>query len=197
MKIPSSVFLIIVFFQLSLSSFARQSDNDSEFNSSALNRIRLLFYEAVEDEDKLNELESIVQSKFLGNSKNYNPIILAYLGGIEALKGKHAFNPFSKLSHVISSLDILEKAIDRDGNNLEIRFIRFSILHHLPGILGYGKEREDDIREICYQLSKKDYARYDPKLQKNVIEFMLESERLDKTQILQLKKLAVALASND
>ena len=119
------------------------------------------------------------------------------MGGIEALKAKHASNPFSKLSHVVSSLDILEKAVEHDLHNLEIRFIRFSILHHLPGILGYGEEREADINEICLQFSKNDYIKYDPKLQKNVIEFMLESERLTNSQTLQLKKLAVALASNE
>jgi hypothetical protein len=197
MKILLSAFFIAAFFQLSLNTFAKQSDYNSDIDSLTLNHIRLLFYEAIEDEDKLTELESFLQKEFSHNSKNYKPIILAYLGAIEALKGKHAFNPFSKLSHVISSLDILEKAVDRDLHNLEIRFIRFSILHHLPGILGYGKERKDDIVEICYQLSLKDYARYDPKLQKNVIDFMLETERLSDSQILQLKKLAVALASNE
>jgi hypothetical protein len=197
MKFSFAVILLLAFFQTSFISFAKPSDKISSVDSLSINHIRLLFYEAIEDEDKLNELESFIQKEFSHNSKNYKPIILAYLGGIEALKGKHAFNPFSKLGHVVSSLDLLEKAVERDLHNLEIRFIRFSILHHLPAILGYGKEREDDIVEICNQLSRKDYVRYDSKLQKNVIDFMLESERLTDSQTLQLKKLAVALASNE
>ncbi len=197
MKFFPIVIILAVIFGFGSSSFSQKDYTSSDVESATLTQIRKLFYEAVESEDKLEELENLFNRKFSEKAFVYRPLLLAYTGAIEALKAKHAFNPFSKFSHVVSSLDILEKAVDRDLHNLEIRFIRFSILHNLPGILGYGKEREADIVEICNQLSKKDYVSYDPKLQKNVIDFMLESERLTDSQTLQLKKLAVALASNE
>ncbi|NWF90363.1 MAG: hypothetical protein HXY50_12995 [Ignavibacteriaceae bacterium] len=191
------IFSAVLFFFFTNNTSAQQINSNTNIDTSTLGQIRLLFYQSVEDEDKLTQLEQYIQNQFVNNSKSYSPIILAYLGGIEALKGKHAFNPFTKLNHVVSALDILERAVEKDLHNLEIRFIRFSILHHLPAILGYGKEREADIKEICYLLAKKDYASYDLTLQKNVIRFMIESERLSDSQLLQLKKLAVSLANNE
>ena len=194
-------FLIVL---LWLSTFVFQSDIIAQTENSSLkhesdnlNQIRKLFYESVENEVKLEELENLFENKFSGKALIYNPTLLAYSGAIEALKAKHAFNPFKKFNYVLSSLEILERAVKRDEQNLEIRFIRFSILHNLPGIFGYSKERKADVDEIVSQLSKKDYVKYDPKLQKYVIEFMLESERLNDAQTRQLKKLAVALASNE
>lgn len=189
------LWLCVFIFQ---SDIIAQSDSNSfNLELETLSQIRKLFYEAVENEVKLEELENLFENKFSGKALIYNPLLLAYSGAIEALKAKHAFNPFRKFNYVLSSLEILERAVKRDEQNLEIRFIRFSILHNLPGIFGYSKERKADIDEIVSQLSKKDYVKYDPKLQKYVIEFMLESERLNDAQIRQLKKLAVALTSNE
>jgi hypothetical protein len=193
-----SFFLFISFvFNLGLSSYAQTIPVSSTVKNETLTQIRNLFYEAIEDEDKLEELESYFQSKFSPKDFIYHPILLAYTGAIDALVAKHAFSPFTKFSRVLASLNTLERAVERDPHNLEIRFIRFSILHNLPGFFGYSNERDADISEITYQLSKKDYVKYDPKLQKNVIDFMIASERLNEAQILQLKKLAVALASNE
>jgi hypothetical protein len=192
----------IILLLTALSGFGSLSFSQKDYFSSnpeleTVNQIRKLFYEAVESEEKLEELENLFSKNFLEKDLIYHPTLLAYTGAIDALKAKHAFNPFTKFSRVLSSLNTLERAVNREPNNLEIRFIRFSILHNLPGFLGYGRERNDDMMVIVSQLAKKDYTRYDPKLQINVIEFMLKSERLNDSQTVQLKKLAVALVSNE
>lgn len=197
MKFYSIVLLLIAVIGFESLSFAQKDYATSNPSTETINKIRKLFYEAVESEEKLEELEKFFNKNFTERALIYHPILLAYTGAIDALKAKHAFNPFTKFSKVVSSLNILERAVSREPNNLEIRFIRFSILHNLPGFLGYSKERNDDICVIVDQLEKKDYILYDPKLQKNVIEFMLDSKRLNASQTVQLKKLAVALASNE
>lgn len=197
MKFFPIVLLLTALFGFVSLSFSQKDYASSNPEAETINQIRKLFYEAVESEDKLEELENFFSKNFTEKALIYQPVLLAYTGAIDALKAKHAINPFTKFSRVLSSLSTLERAVNREPDNLEIRFIRFSILHNLPGFLGYGKERNDDIAVIVSQLSKKDYIKYDPKLQKNVIEFMLDSERLNASQTVQLKKLAVALASNE
>ena len=197
MKYYSFLFFISFVLSLGLSSYAQNISASADVRNETLTHIRNLFYEAIEDEDKLDELEYYFQNKFSQKDFIYHPILLAYTGAIDALIAKHAFNPFTKFSRVLSSLNTLERAVEREPHNLEIRFIRFSILHNLPGFFGYSTEREADITEITYQLSKKDYIKYDSKLQKHVIDFMLASERLSEVQVSQLKKLAVALVSNE
>lgn len=195
MKSAFIVLLLLVLCGFDSLSFSQNDYASANLEPETVNQIRKIFYEAVESEEKLEELETFFKSKFSEKALIYHPILLAYTGAIDALKAKHALNPFTKFSKVISSLNILERAVSREPNNLEIRFIRFSILHNLPGFLGYTKERIEDISVIVDQLEKKDYTLYDPKLQKNVIDFMLDSERLTASQSLQLKKLAIALVS--
>jgi len=197
MKIFQIVLLLITLSGFGSLSFSQKDYASTNPEPETINQIRKLFYEAVESEEKLEELENFFGKNFNEKALIYHPALLAYTGAIDALKAKHAFNPFTKFSRVLSSLNTLERAVNREPNNLEIRFIRFSILHNLPGFLGYGKERNDDMMVIVSQLAKKDYTRYDPKLQIHVIEFMLGSERLNDSQTVQLKKLAVALVSNE
>lgn len=197
MKFLSTVLLLTAIIGFASLSFSQKDYASSNPNLETINQIRILFYEAVENEEKLDELEIFFNKSFTEKALIYHPVLLAYTGAIDALKAKHAFNPFTKFSRVLSALNTLERAVNREPNNLEIRFIRFSILHNLPGFLGFSNERMDDISVIVAQLAKKDYVKYDPKLQKNVIEFMLNSDRLDASQTVQLKKLAVALASNE
>ena len=197
MKFFPIVLLLTVLCGVSSVSFSQKDYASSSPELETVNQIRNFFYEAVESKEKLEELEDFFSKNFTDKALIYHPALLAYTGAIDALKAKHAFNPFTKFNRVLSSLNTLERAVNREPNNLEIRFIRFSILHNLPGFLGYGKERNDDMMVIVSQLAKKDYTRYDPKLQKNVIEFMLGSERLNDLQTVQLKKLAVALVSNE
>jgi hypothetical protein len=163
-------------------------------DTALINYVRHTFYEAVEDENKTYALEKFIISKFSTDQSKYDPVILAYFGAVEALKGKHAFNPFSKLNHVIKALDIIEIAINREPMSLEIRFVRFSILHHLPGILGYNSEREEDLNIICRLLQEKNYSEVSTELQQGIIQFMIDSERLDDKQANELKKIAISLA---
>ena len=170
-----SAFLVII---LSFKVFGLPIQPDS----ASINFMRNEFYAAVEDEDKVDLLEQYITSRYSEDYTTYAPIILAYYGGIQTLKAKHAFNPISKLSHLISGLNRLEEAVEKSPDNLEIRFMRFSILDHVPGFLGYSKEREADKDKICLLLFQKDYSLSDYKLQKGMAEYMLQSGRLSQNQ---------------
>ncbi|QQS36420.1 MAG: hypothetical protein IPM56_00240 [Ignavibacteriales bacterium] len=184
------VFLFVVIFSGMLFPSGYSAGRDT----ALINFIRNTFYESVEDEDKTYSLEKFITAKFGEDQSKYDPVILAYFGAVEALKGKHAFNPFSKLNHVIRALDIIEVAVKKEPRSLEIRFVRFSILHHLPGILGYGSERDEDLLVICQLLKERNYSEVNPKLQQGIVQFMIDSERLDDTQLEDMKRIAITLA---
>ena len=187
----------IIFFSVLVIGYSIPIQADFKFagrDTATINYVRQTFYEAVEDEDKTYSLEKFIITKFSSDQSKYDPVILAYFGAVEALKGKHAFNPFSKLNHVIRALDIIESAINKEPRSLEIRFVRFSILHHLPGILGYGSERDEDLSIICQLLKEQNYSEVSTELQQGIIQFMIDSERLDVNQTSELKKIAFSLA---
>jgi hypothetical protein len=155
---------------------------------ATLENIRNLFYSSVEDENELMKLDSLITNEFSDTLSQYPPVILAYYGGVEALKAKHAFWPFNKLSHFNNSMDILKTAVKEEPDNLEIRFIRFSILDNVPGILGFSEEREIDKDEIISLLCNKDYSKLNPKIQRNIIRYMINSGRLSAEQTNLLTK---------
>ncbi len=181
------LFLFLIFFvPLSADPYSEVEQDDLEF-------IREKFYAAVDSEDSLNELENFINENFSGKKETYPVLILAYEGGLESLKAKYSPFPISKFIHVKKALNILEDAIAEAPENLEIRFLRFAILHNIPGIMGYGKERGDDAELIVSLLLKKKFDHLDRDAQKDITKYMLDSGRLTEEQSITLEDNFLAL----
>lgn len=147
-----------------------------------LNELRLTYYKAVEEEDSISELEEFLTKNYTAISEVNKALAFAYAAGIDAVKSKHAFWPLTKLNYLEKSLETLESALKIEPDNLEVRFMRFSILHYVPGFLGYSKERNDDAKVIFKELLKKNYNLLDKKIQKGIYEFLVDSERLSEKE---------------
>jgi len=156
--------------------------------------LRITYYSAVENEDDVETLGNYIVKKFGADKKNYPPIILAYVGGIEALKSKHSFWITSKYNHLVKSMEIFEKAVEKDPNNLEIRFMRFSILHYVPSIVGYGSEKKSDLTTVYNLLTNKQIKNIPADILTGMAQFLIDSNRLEPYQIEELKKVKTELA---
>lgn len=55
------------------------------------------------------------------------PLYLAYLGGLQAIWANHVVNPIAKLNTFREGRKNIEIAVLKEPNNVEVRFIRFSI----------------------------------------------------------------------
>ncbi|MDX2284627.1 MAG: hypothetical protein NW241_10710 [Bacteroidia bacterium] len=64
-----------------------------------------------------------------------DPVRLAYRAAASALRAHHAWNPVDKLRLLHDAMQTFEDAIRRAPDQVEIRFLRFAIEHHLPGFL--------------------------------------------------------------
>lgn len=124
----------------------------------------------------------------LSSKKAPSPLIIAYTGTLEALKAKHSWNPYQKVSYVARSQKTLQKAVNADPANLEIRFMRFSVQHFTPAFLGYSKELNEDRRMIIKKYSQKTFGKADQVLIKNIAGFMISSNRCTSEEIKILKK---------
>jgi hypothetical protein len=82
----------------------------------------------------------------------------------------------------------MKKAVDLDPNNLEIRFMRFSILHHTPAFLGFSKDLEEDRKVIYRQFKNRKFGLADPDLIRNMPTFVIESDRCLKEELTVFKK---------
>jgi tetratricopeptide (TPR) repeat protein len=130
-------------------------------NMSDINYIRKEFNLAIDDAKRANSLyNQLLQLKPASNTLQY-----AYLGATEAILAKHAFNPFSKLGYVNSALEKLNRAVDLNRNDVEVRYMRYSVESNMPSYLGYSKHVEADKQMIIKTLSstkisQENYAMY-------------------------------------
>ncbi len=76
------------------------------------------------------------------------PILNGYKGALLMAKSKHALNPFKKLSNFNKGKEILESALAKAYQNIELRFLRLTIQVNVPGFLGYNENINEDIEYI-------------------------------------------------
>ncbi len=122
----------------------------------------------------------------LDKQSNKPPIIIAYLGILDALKAKHAWNPYSKIKSLNAAQSLLQKAVGDEPHNMEIRFLRFSVQHNAPGFLGYGKNLDEDKDEIMIQLAMKRDFITEKDLNRTIIQFLLDSKRCKPDEVKKL-----------
>lgn len=114
------------------------------FNTSAMDpsatTVRIKFHNSTSSE---KACKALIRELEPYNEKN-NPLLLGYKGGATMLMAKHVFNPFSKLSYFQKGKGMLEKAIQSDYKNVELRFLRYTIQTNVPSFLGYNGDLAKD-----------------------------------------------------
>lgn len=153
-----------------------------------INKIRIDYIASVKSEKTTSKLYAQLK-----NIENPNPLILAYLGSVDALRAKHSWNPINKLGFLKSGCKTLDEAVVLSPNQIEIRFLRFSLEHYLPDFLGYSQHLEQDRKKLIELVKQKDVVskQIDQTILKNIIKFLIESKRCTVEEIKVLKKIEV------
>lgn len=102
--------------------------------------VRQLYLQAPADEEKCQTLLQMVNAY----SAKSHPLLAGYKAAATMIMAKHVFNPFSKLSHFNNGKKMLQQAIAVDGQNVELRLLRYSIQKSAPSFLGYRSELAAD-----------------------------------------------------
>jgi hypothetical protein len=161
---------------------AFRSSYSESVSKEEIQDIKKAMLRAVESSSVTDSLYNKLVSK-----KSKSALIIAYVGTLEALKAKHSWNPYNKIKYVAQSRSTMKIAIDKESDNLEIRFLRFSIQHYTPGFLGYSKELEEDRKAIVTQFTNKTFGT-DQVLIQSIADFMIKSKRCSASEILLFKK---------
>lgn len=105
--------------------------------ASDLEYVRARFDKAVGSAEVCKDL----MQKLAGKT---DPASLAYLGAAETIWANHTSNPLSKLNTFRKGVKKIEQAVAKDPNNVEVRFIRYSIQKNCPDFLGYSDNLSED-----------------------------------------------------
>lgn len=120
--------------------------------------LRNAFLAATKDAQKAKALYLYFDKKELINT----PLELAYKGATTALMAKFTTGPFTKLKYVKNGLEILNNAVEKDSDNYEIRYLRFSVERNLPAILNSSENIEHDVAIIAhYLINKRNWTNFE------------------------------------
>jgi hypothetical protein len=169
--------------------------SDFERDAETLNIVRAGFYVAVDNEDTTVSLMNFIKDQFSKDHEKYPPIVLAYYAALEGLRGRHASNPISKFVYVSKAVDKMNEAVEKAPGLLEGRFLRFSFFHQIPGIFRGGGKVEGDLKETIALLEARDYGFVGKKIQKDMIDYLLRTDRLTPDQRSRLEQLAEELSN--
>lgn len=121
------------------------------------------------------------------------PVITGYIGTLQALKAKHSWNPYNKVKQVANAEKTFEKAIAADPHNLELRYLRYSVEHNLPKVLGKSNNMAADKQEMLDQIAKRQPNDDDKELVINVINYLLQNAEHTQAEKTDLHKQLAAL----
>jgi len=170
--------LTVILFLLSAVVFATEDEIDA-------NTLRTEYYYCVRSAAKTDAL----YRKLLSVNSD-KPIITAYIGALEALKAKHAWNPYAKLEYLDKSAATFAKAVAGDPQNIEIRFLRYTVEYYVPAFLGYGNHIAEDKRVIIQNIIACRYSKNDKFLMENILNFFTDKKECTSAN-LTLMRLAL------
>lgn len=143
--------------------------------------IRIMYARAVESKQTAQSLLSMLEQQ------EQNAYVIGYTGATKMIMAKHVFNPISKLNYFNAGKKMLNTAISKDNNNVELVFLRYATQVSAPPILGYNNHIETDKKQILKGLNTDEI---DETLAKTIILFM-EQQQLtpnEKQQLIRLSK---------
>lgn len=137
--------------------------------------VRKKYFDAIGNERKIEKL--LTELKQI---KNPSPLLLAYRAACESMIAQFVWNPYTKLSQVNKSFDFFEKAIGEDSQNVEIRFLRFSVQHNVPDFLRKNREFEEDKDVLVQNFEDADF---DAEFRQFIIGYLKDSGRFEAKEL--------------
>lgn len=122
--------ILILTFGAVFSSFAQ------EYDMKELRETLRVASDSKENSTKLFEK--------VGNYSGEDAVLISYKAAAHAIKAKYATNPFKKLKLIKASARIFDEAMQRNDQDLEIRFVRFAVETQTPAKIKLSKHVEED-----------------------------------------------------
>jgi hypothetical protein len=104
--------------------------------------------------------------------QNSAPLLICYKGAAEMMQAKYKFNPINKFHKFKTGKKLIEEAVKKEADNIEIRFLRFAIQTNLPGFLNYNDHIQNDKKFLLNNLQKTK----DKRLKQNILNYLLASK---------------------
>lgn len=142
--------------------------------------VRALFQKSSTEESSCKKLMTLLENC---NETN-NSTLAAYKASATMMMANYVFNPVSKFSNFNQGKKLLERCIHADKENIEIRYLRFSIQSNAPAFLGYNNSISSD---KIFLLNAINNDIKDLQLKQMIISFLKSSEYLSSIEKQNIK----------
>lgn len=137
-------------------------------NEPEIEKVKILFHAAASSKPAADQLVKLLSN--INNSST--PLLISYKGAAEMMQAKYALNPISKLKRFNSGKQLIEAAVKKAPEHIEIRFLRFAIQTNLPAFLNYNGDIQQDKKYLLANLKTvKEKA-----LKENIIKYLSTSK---------------------
>ena len=148
-----------------------------------MERIRAMYFLSVDEgrwaevaKDSLSALKVNIPS-----ASEEEVTFEAYRGAIQVVRAKHARWPPNKLKHLDRGARILDGLVDREPDNLEVRYLRLASYLFLPFFLRRDDSVAADLQTLVANLPENPGA-FSPALYQAVVQFVLENGSLEEEE---------------
>ncbi len=149
------VVLLVVVCSAHAASFSEQELRDEYYASESSSKASDKFYE---------KMKSVAEDA--------PPVQLGYKGMSALLKSKHSINPKNKLSYFSEGKQLLEQAISRAPENVELRFLRYGVQDNAPFFLDYTENLKEDRKALVSYLASVDINNGIPDLASRIAQYL-------------------------
>lgn len=111
---------------------------------------RTYYYEVCLQKTPVEEFETFLEL----HEDRKDLTIEAYRSAICFLWSDYYFNPVKKWNCFIKGKTSMEQLIQRNPNNIEIRFLRLTIQENIPDFLGYNSDTKEDRQFISENINE-------------------------------------------
>lgn len=109
--------------------------------------IRLAYLEGTKSKEKAKEFEEII----ITSNNLDNAVKTAYIGASKVLNARY-IKLTARKKVIDEGTELIEKAVQTNPNNPEIRLIRLTIQENLPKLLNYSSSIEEDKKIVLKAL---------------------------------------------
>ena len=162
--------------QLRLEELDTLDSQEEQDLGERLERIRAMYFLSV-DEGKWADLARDSLSAIKVNiplASKEEVTFEAYRGALQVVRAKHARWPPNKLKHLDRGARILDGLVDRQPDNLEVRYLRLASYLFLPFFLRRDDSVAADLRTLAENLPEYPGA-FSPPVYQAVVRFVLEN----------------------
>jgi hypothetical protein len=118
------------------------------------------------------------------------PLLLGYKGMANLMLAYHALNPYTKLKHFLQGKHLLNRAIALAPEQLELRYLRFTVQTNAPKFLGYSGDISEDKALILATLASGKPDWIDNDLRDRIVAYLSQSPYCSRQEKKQLKIMA-------